>query len=218
MMGAMKTGMRVAFALLLAIPVVAFLGVGLSSLINPEIAAGHANYVRNFYLLSLLKRFLFFGTAGAIAILWFVASFLVVRSKERSPYWTLLAILGPFGFAILTMLNDKTPAQGDRYGRFVQRLNPFVRVGYEVLLLVAIWLLAYQVVELKRNLMIMIESARTGMSVHQIIDIQNQSAGMWAFGEGLEEMFLIPVIYVLWPLLFNVVGYVAGRVTAQRAR
>jgi hypothetical protein len=218
MMGAMKTEMRVAFALLMAIPVVAFLGVGLSNLINPEIAAGHPNYVRNFFLLSLVKRSLFFSTGGAIAILWFVASFLVVHSKERSPYWAFLAILGPFGFAILTMLNDKTPAQGDRYARFVQRLKPFMRVGYEVLLLVAIWMLAYQVVELKRNVMIMIESARTGMSVQQIIDIQNQSSGMWAFGEGLEEMFLIPVIYVLWPLLFNAVGYVAAKVTAQRAR
>ena len=54
--------------------------------------------------------------------------------------------------------------------------------------------------------------------MQQIIDIQNQSSGMWAFGEGLEEMFLIPVMYVLWPILFNIVGYLASRIATQRAR
>src|SRR5271156_2346097 len=142
MMVAMKKQQVVALALLLAIPVVGFLGVGLSGLINPEIAAGHPNYVRNFHLLNVVKQILFFSTGGAVAILWFVAGLMVVRSKERSPYWIFLAILGPLGFAILSLLNDRAPSEADRYTQFVRKLNPLVRVAYEVLLFVVIYELA----------------------------------------------------------------------------
>jgi hypothetical protein len=218
MMVVMKKQQVIALALLLAIPVVAFLGVGLSNLINPEIAAGHPNYVRNFHLLSLVKQFLFFATGGAIAILWFVASLLVIRSKERSPYWILLAILGPFGFAILSMLNDRTPTEADHYTKFVRKMNAFLRVGYEVLLFVVIWEVAYWAMVLKRNLMITIESARTGMSIQQIIDIQNQSSGMWAFGEALEVIFLAVLLYLLWPIVFNLVGRVAAFAAPSKPR
>lgn len=218
MMVVMKKQQVIALALLLAIPVVVILGLGLSSLINPEIGAGHPNYVRNFHLLSTLKQFLFLATGGAIAILWFVASFLVVQSKERSPYWIFLAMLGPFGFAILAMLNDKTPTEADRYTKFVRRMNPFVRAGYEVLLFVVIWGVAYGAMVLKRNLMIMIESARTGTPAQQIIDIQNQSSGMWAFGEGLDVIFLAVILYVLCPILFNLVGRLAAVSISSKTR
>jgi len=218
MMVAMKKQQVVALALLLAIPVVGFLGVGLSGLINPEIAAGHPNYVRNFHLLNVVKQILFFSTGGAVAILWFVAGLMVVRSKERSPYWIFLAILGPLGFAILSLLNDRAPSEADRYTQFVRKLNPLVRVAYEVLLFVVIYELAYQGMVLKRNVMIMIESARTGMSTQQIIDIQNQSSGMWAFGEGLEVFFLAVVLYVLWPIAFNLVARAAAFAGSPRTR
>ncbi len=42
----------VAIVLLLLIPAVLMLGGMIFNLINPEIAAGHPNYVRNFHLLS----------------------------------------------------------------------------------------------------------------------------------------------------------------------
>ena len=54
-MGMMKKQTVVALVLLLLIPVVLTLGGLLFSLINPEIAAGHPNYVRNYHLLNLLK-------------------------------------------------------------------------------------------------------------------------------------------------------------------
>jgi hypothetical protein len=55
MMYMMKKQMVVALVLLLLIPVVSMLGGLLFSMINPEIAAGHANYARNYHLLSLVK-------------------------------------------------------------------------------------------------------------------------------------------------------------------
>jgi hypothetical protein len=207
----MKKQTVVALILLLLIPAVLMLGGLLFSLINPEIAAGHPNYVRSFHLLSLVKNMVIWASEALVAILWLLACFLVIRSKERSPLWLFFAALGPIGFAILTALNDKTPSEVDRHARFVRRLNIFVRVGYEVCRFVIIWLLAYQAMVLKRNLMIMYQSATTGISTAQIIDQQNASSGMWAFAEGMEVMYLVVFLYLIWPIVFNIVGRVARR-------
>jgi hypothetical protein len=214
----MKKQTVVAVVLLLLIPVVSMLGGFLSSMINPEIAAGHANYERNFHLLSLLKNMLFLASGAVAAILWLLVCFLVIRSKERSWWWLFLAALGPVGLAVLATLNDRVPAETDRHARFVRNLNRFVRVGYEVCRFVVIWLLAYQAMVLKRNLMILYESATTGMSTAQILDQQNASSGMWAFAEGMEVMYLVVLFYVLWPIAFNLVGRVAAMVASPKAR
>jgi hypothetical protein len=117
---------------------------------------------------------------------------------------------GPLGLAILRSLNDRVPAETDRHARFVRNLNALQRVGYEVCRFVVIWLLACQAMVLKRNLMILYESATTGTSTAQIIATQNASSGMWAFGEGLEVMFLVVLFYLLWPIAFNFVGRLAA--------
>jgi hypothetical protein len=70
---------------------------------------------------------------------------------------------------------------------------------------------------LKRNLVIWYQSATTGMSTAQIIDIQNASSGMWAFGEGLEVMYLVVLFYLLRPILFSVVGRVVTTIASQKA-
>jgi hypothetical protein len=139
----MKKQTIVALVLLLLIPVVLMLGGFLFSMINPEIAAGHANYARNFHLLSLVKTTLLLTSGAVAAILWLLVCFLVIRSKGRSVWWLVFAALGPFGLAILAMLNDTASAETDRYARFVGGLNSFVRVGYEVCTFVVLWLLAY---------------------------------------------------------------------------
>jgi hypothetical protein len=208
----------VAFILLLLIPVVLMLGGLLFSLINPESAAGHPNYARNFQLLSLAKNMTMWAAAAVVAVLWLLACFLVIRSKERSLLWLLFAALGPIGFAILVTLNDKTPSEVDLHARFVRSLNIFVRVGYEVCRFVIIWLLAYQAMVLKRNLMIMYQSAATGISTAQIIDQQNASSGMWAFAEGMEVMYLAVLFYLLWPIVFNVVRRLAAMMSSSKAR
>ncbi|HTZ48267.1 MAG TPA: hypothetical protein VMH20_11785 [Verrucomicrobiae bacterium] len=202
----MKKQLLVALALLLLIPVVWVLGGLLFSAINPEIAAGHPNYVRNFHLLSLLKIMVLWASAALTLILWLLACLLVIRSKQRSLLWLFCAALGPLGFAILVALNDNTTQGTDPHARFVRNLNWFLRLAYEAFRFGLICVLAYLAMLLHRNLMILFESARTGMSVQQIIGIQNASSGMWAFSEGIELMYLVVLLYLLWPILFNVVA------------
>jgi hypothetical protein len=212
----MKKQMVAALVLLLLIPMVLLLGGLLFSLINPEIAAGHPNYARDYDLLSMLKITLALGSAAVAGILWLLACFLAIRSKKRSSWWILFAALGPVGFAILARLRDKSSAETDPHTRFVQSLNRFVRVGYEVGIFVAIWLLAYQAMVLKRNLMILYQSATTGISTAQIVNLQNASSGMWAFSEGMELMYIVVLLYVIWPVAFNLAARVAAIMASPR--
>jgi hypothetical protein len=214
----MKRQTVVALGLLLLIPAVLMLGGFLFALINPEIAAGHANYALNFHLLSRLRVAVFLGSVLVALILWLLVFFLTIRSKQRSQWWLLLAALGPIGLAILATLNDKEPAETDRHARFVQNLTKLQRVAYEVCRFVVIWELAYQGMVVKRNLMILYESATTGASTAEIIATQNASSGMWAFGEGLEVMFLVVLFYLLWPIVFNIVARMAAFVASPKPR
>ena len=207
----------VALALFLLIPLVWALGGMLFSLINPEIAAGHPNYVRNYHLLSLLRSLSLWASGAGVAVLWLLVCFMVIRSKKQSQLWLFLAALGPFGFAVLAMLNDREPAETDFYARFVRNLNVFVRVGYELCIFVIVWVLAYEGMVLKRTLMIRYEAATTGVSIAQIIDLQNASSGMWAFAEGNEVMYLVVMLYLLWPMIFNIVGRVAAPMASPKA-
>jgi hypothetical protein len=191
----MKKQTVVAFVLLLLIPVVTVLGGLLFSVINPEIAAGHSNYARNYHLLTLVKLMSLLASGVVVLILWLLACFLVIRSKERSLLWLFFAALGPLGFAILVVLNDKVPGETDRYTLFVRSLNRYVRVGYEVCIFLIIWELAYQGMVLKHN-----------------------SSGMWAFGEGLEVMYLVVLLYLLWPSVFNIVGHFAATMATPKVR
>jgi hypothetical protein len=214
----MKRETVVALGLLLLIPAVLMLGGLLFALINPEIAAGHANYPLNFYLLSRLRVVLFLGSGAVALVLWLLVFFLIIRSKQRSQWWLLSAALGPFGLAILATLNDRMPAETDRHARFVQNLTKLQRVAYEVVRFIVIWELAYQAMVVKRNLMILYESATTGASTAQIIATQNASSGMWAFGESLEVMFLVVLFYLLWPIIFNIVARMAAIMASPKPR
>ena len=206
-----KKQLLFALLLLLLIPAVT-VGAGiLFSLINPEIAAGHPNYARNWHLLNALKLGVMYGSFVVILALYLLGCLLVVRSKEQSRSWLALAPFGPLGFAILSVLNDRAPSQADRYSRFVSRLNVWLRIGYEVVSFVVIWELGWQIMVLKRNLMIWYQCATTGVSTAQIIADQNASSGMWAFGEGLEVMFFVILLYLLRPILFNLVAGVMAR-------
>ena len=74
-MGMIKKQSVVALVLLLLIPLVLTLGGMLFNLINPEIAAGHPNYVRNYHLLSLLKNTSFWASVAGVAVLWLLVCF-----------------------------------------------------------------------------------------------------------------------------------------------
>src|SRR5271167_3423051 len=105
----------VALVLFLLIPLVWRLGGILFSRINPEVAAGHPNYVRNYHLLSLLKHMSLWGSEAGVVVLFLLVCLLVIRSKKRSLLWLFLAALGPVGFAVLAMLNDRAPVETDRH-------------------------------------------------------------------------------------------------------
>jgi hypothetical protein len=204
----------VALFLFLLIPLVTLLGGIGSSFINPEWAAGHPDYVRNYHLLNLLKNTLFFGSMAGVALLWVLVCFLVIRYKRRSYLWLLFAALGPLGFAVLASLNDRT-AETDSYTRFLRWMNLFVRSAYEVLSFVIIWELAWQALLLKQTLMIRYEAATTGVSVAQIMKVQDASSGMWAFGEGMEVMYIAVLLYLLRPVVFRMMAFAAARATSQ---
>jgi hypothetical protein len=206
----------VAVVLLLLIPLVLVLGGMLFSLINPEIAAGHPNYVRNFHLLNLLKKSVMWATAASVVVLWLLVCLQVIRAKKRSSSWLVLAALGPFGLAILAMLTDRATAETDRYARFVRNLNGFVRIGYELCTFVIVWVLAYEGMVLKRTLMIRYEAATTGSSIAQVTDLHNASGGMWAFAEGMEVMFFVVLLYLLRPVVFNLVGRMAATMASPK--
>jgi hypothetical protein len=216
--GMIKKQWVVALVLFLLIPLVWVLGGMLFNRINPEVAAGHPNYVHNYHRLSLLKHLSLWASEGAVVVLWLLVCLLVIRSKKRSYLWVFLAALGPFGFAVLAMLNDRAPAETDWYARFVRSMNGFVRVGYELCTFVIVWVLAYEAMVFKRTLMIRHEAAITGLSTAQIMDLQNASSGMWAFAEGNEVMYMVVLLYLLWPIVFSIVGSVAATRASPKAR
>ncbi len=212
----MKKQSLAALGLLLLIPLVLMLGGMLSNLINPETAAGHPDYTRNYEVLSTLKIMTFLISVACAAVLWMLACLVVIRSKMRSYLWLLLAVFGPFGLAVLATLSDRAPLATDRYARFVRSMTGIVRVGYEVCTFVLVWVLAYGAMVLQRNLMIRFEAATTGVSTAHILAVQNASSGMWAFAEGNEVMFLVAVFYLLRPMVFSWVSGV-GAMMASRA-
>ena len=111
------------------------------------------------------------------------------------------------------MLEDRSPAPGDLYQQFIRKLKMYWRVPLEIAVFVSVWWLAYQLVVLKRELLISYVSFSTGTPAATIIDQQNASSGMYAFGEGLEEMYLVVLLYLLWPILFTLAGRLLRRRT-----
>jgi len=190
----------------LLIPAVILLGATISSFINPEIAVRHLNYERDYRLLALAKNLLLATALLMSCAMWFLTCFLLLKSKEQSYRWLPLAVLGPFGFIVLAMLKDKAPEPRDLHQHFIQRQTLFLRIAYETIFFIAVWIVSYQTMVLKRNLLIIYEASRTGTSVAQIINQQNASSGMWAFSEGLEVLYLAVTFYLLWPVCFNVVA------------
>lgn len=202
----MKKHYALAIASYLLIPVVTLLGGRLFCLIDPEAAVHTNHYVVIYHLIDLARRGimlgLFFGTVG----LWLLTCFLVLKSKRQSYGWMPLAVFGPFGFIILTLLKDNAEEPWDWYRRFVRKLNFLFRAVYEVCAVFALWNLAYGLMVLKRDLMIRHEAAVTGLSVQQILDQQNASSGMWAFTEGLEVLYFVVLLYLLWPVCVNLIA------------
>ena len=195
-----------AVACYLAIPAILVAGAALFRLMDPEMFRGHVDYVRDYRLMELARQGVLAAAAGLTLVLWAATCYLVLASRQRSLGWLLLAAGGPFGFMFISMLEDRSPAPDDLYQQFIRKLRMYWRVPLEIALFVSVWFFAYEVVVLKRELMISFESFSTGTPTTTIIAQQTASSGMWAFGEGLEELYLVTLIYLLWPVFFNLAG------------
>jgi hypothetical protein len=195
----------------LSIPAVVIASGVLFRLIDPELARGGADYVRNFRLLELARRGALITMAGLALALWVLTCYLVLKSRQRSLWWLLLVAAGPFGFIVIVMLEDRAPASYDLYQQFIRQLKLYWRVPIEIAAFVTVWSLAFALMVLKRDLMIRYESFMSGTPAATVIDLQNQSSGMWAFSEGNEVIYLVVLIYLLWPVFFNVVGQLLNR-------
>jgi hypothetical protein len=195
-----------AVACYLLIPAVMMASGFLFRLIDPEMARGHADYVSDYRLLLLAQRGALMGCAALALVLWLSTCYLVLKSRRRSPGWLPLAAAGPFGFIAISMLEDRSSAPEELHQQFIRKLKMRWRVPLEIAMFVSVWFLAYEFVVLKRELMIRYESFSTGTPIATIIGQQLASSGMWAFSEWLEEIYLVVLIYLLWPILINFSG------------
>ena len=75
----------------LAIPLVVIVGVGLSLLIDPEMARGHADYARAYRGLDVARGSGLIATAALALLLWIACCSLVLASRQRSRGWLALA-------------------------------------------------------------------------------------------------------------------------------
>jgi hypothetical protein len=201
-----KGGTTPAIVAFLLIPVVFQAGVALFGAINPEWAAGHANYARNWQLIDLARKAIWFGSLAVCAMLWLATCWFLIRAKQRSVRWLAVALLGPLGLAILAALRDRRTDDQGTYDRFVGGLKWVPHLLYEVVSFVVLLVLAFYAVDLLREILIAIQVARTGLSHEQIVAIQDQDGGMYAFAEGLEALFFLVLFYLLRPILVNLYG------------
>jgi hypothetical protein len=205
--------LRYVLALLcyLSIPAVVIAGVGLFILIDPEMARGHANYTRDYHGLEIARLGVLCGAAGLALTLWVACCYFVLTSRRRSIAWLPFAAAGPFGFSVIAALEDRSPTPADRYQHVISKLKTHWRVPLEIAVFVCVWGLAHESVALKRELMIHVESLTTRTPVTAIVAQQTASSGMWAAGEGIEELYLVPLLYLLWPIFFNIAGSILKR-------
>lgn len=201
----------------LLIPAVSLLGGIMFSAINPEIATHTHDYVRNYRLLDLARNAFLLAALLVNIGLWLFTCFSLLKSKQQSYWWLLLAIFGPFGFIVLTILRDNTVDHWDLYRQFVRSINVYLRVAYELCAIFVVWNLAYELMVLKRNLMIKYEAATTEATIAQITNQRMASDGMWAFSEGLEVLYLVVLLYLFWPICFNLVGHLLRLLRSGRS-
>jgi hypothetical protein len=201
-----------------AIPAVVVAGVALFVLIDPEMARGRSSYARDYRLLDAARLCILWASAALALVLWVSCCYLVLTSRRRSLRWLPLAVAGPFGFSVIAALEDRSPTPSDRYQHVIRNLPMHWRVCLEVAVFIGVWFVAYGAVLAHRELMIYVESLTTGTPVSTLIAAQTASSGMWAAGEGFQELYLVPLLYLVWPTLFNIAGWLGARWPASRSR
>jgi hypothetical protein len=207
-----------ALACYLSIPVVVAVGATLFLLIDPELARGHADYTRDYRLLEIARFGVLCAAGGLALILWLSCCYLVLKSRQRSLGWLALAAAGPVGFSVIAALDDRAPASSDLYQRFIRNLKAHRRVALEIAVVVGVWLVAYGSVVVRRELLVYVESVTTGIPAPVLVAQEVASSGMWAAGEGMEQLYLVPLLLLLWPILFNIAGWLFRAPSLARSR
>ena len=208
-----KRSYLLAIVCYLAIPIVIIAGGALHELIDPEWARGSVDYVRNYRLLDMLAQGASMAAGALALVLWLATCFFVLKTRERSTGWLLLAVAGPLGFTFIATLRDRAPAPDDLYQQIVPRLKLHWRIPLEIAAFLCIWTFAFLGMTAAREAMIQLASFRTGTPVETIVATQDASSGMYAFAEGLQVLYLVPLLYLLWPVVFNVAGHLVRRST-----
>ena len=210
-----KYNVRSIVALLL-IPVASRLAAAIIGAIDPEVARGHADYVRNFALLEHLRRGVFVSGLLLLGALWLLACAWLLRGKSQRRAWLWLALLGPPGFAVLAALPDRSPPlPGDAHRRLLERLPQLLRIGYEILRFAAFGFVAMQLIEWLDDATALWEAHQRGVALAVVLAERDASSGMWAFGDMVRAGYLFVLMYALWPAGFNAV---AGLVRWLRQR
>ena len=185
------------------IPVVLIGAVVVHGMIDPEIAARHANYERNYRLLESIRSAVFHGALLVMLALWFAACVFLARTKDRSVLWATFGVLGPLGFAVIAALRSRAGQPEGPYQSFIARLGTATHIAFELLLFVAIVSLSIAAVSLHEDVMIAWAAHAQGVSVEEIVRERDASSGMYAFSELLETIYVIVCLYFVVPLVAN---------------
>lgn len=192
---------------LFMIVAVTILGPMAAFTINPEIAAGHADYVRNYQLLNSVKLGILATSVLIDCGLWLACCAFLIKARSRSLRWLPLALLGPPGLAVLTLLKNGAPDNADPCQRSIDGMRPLARIVCEVTFFVVVCVAAGLAIMLWNDLSIGLESMRTGVSFATLLEQRSASGGMWAFGDLLRELFVVALIYLARPFLFRMAGW-----------
>jgi len=198
---------------LLLIPVVTVSAAAIDYAIDPELARGHANYVRNFALLQHLRVGVVVVALMLVVALWLLACLWQLRARSQRSTWLVLALFGPFGFAALMVLPDRsTAAPADAYRRQVTGLPNLLRILYEILRFAVFAFVAMQLIEWLDDGTALLEASRRGIPLAEVIAERDASAGMWGFGDMVRAGCVFVLLYALWPAVCNAVAWLIRRI------
>jgi hypothetical protein len=198
---------------LLLIPVVILSAAAIDYAIDPELARGHANYARNFALLQHLRFAVVVAALALVVALWLLACLWLLRAKSQRRAWLALALLGPFGFAGLMALPDRSMlAPADAYRRQLMRLPNLLRVLYEIVRFAVFAFVAMQLIEWFDDGTALLEASRRGIPLSQVHAEREASGGMWAFGDMIRAACVFVLLYALLPAGCNAVAWLVRRI------
>lgn len=192
-----------ALACFLAMPVIMIGGAALYALLDPAMVRGRADFLLDHRVQDFVRPAVLAGSAGLIVVLWIATCAFVLRSRQLSLGWILLAAAGPFGYIVLALLDNRSATAADPYQEFIRKLKVYWRIPLEMIFFVAAWSLAFLTMEIRQELMIRVQSFTTGIPAATLVDQQNASGGMSAFGDMLQVIYLVVLVYLLWPIVFD---------------